>query len=107
MQAIPNAEQTTTPSGVRARATMATALIVAAVAALAITSLIQSNERATAQSPISVQGAPAALTVPLSVPLDSGEVGPFAFGYVVFDWDPAAAGGVPGFDSWPPASRPQ
>ena len=83
---------------------MATVLIVAAIAALAITSLIQSNERATAQSPVVVQGAP---SVPRSVPLDSGEVGPFAFGHLVFDWDPAAPGGVPGFDSWPPGARPQ
>ena len=107
MEAIPNGEQATTPSGVLARATLATALIVAAIAALAITSLIQSNERATAQSPVVVQGAPSMLTVPQSVPLDSGEVGPFAFGHVVFDWDPAAPGGVPGFDSWPPGVRPQ
>ena len=32
---------------------------------------------------------------PLSIPLDSGEVGPFAFGYLVFENDPA--NGVPGF----------
>jgi hypothetical protein len=25
----------------------------------------------------------------------------FAFGYLEFDWDPAALGGLPGFDSWP------
>jgi hypothetical protein len=77
---------------------------VAAIAALAITSLIQSNKRASAQPRVSIQGAPSMLTVPLSVPLDSGEVGPFAFGHVEFDWDPA--GGVPGFGSWPPGSRP-
>lgn len=107
MEAIPNAKQTTKPCGVLARTTMAAALIVAAIAALAITSLIQSNERATAQSPAAIQAAPSMLTVPSSVPLDSGEVGPFAFGYLVFDWDPAGPGGVPGFDSWPPGSRPQ
>ena len=26
---------------------------------------------------------------------------PFAFGYLEFDWDPSAPGGVPGFDKWP------
>jgi hypothetical protein len=31
-----------------------------------------------------------------------GNIGPFAFGYVEFDVDPAL--GVPGFDSWPPGS---
>jgi hypothetical protein len=25
----------------------------------------------------------------------------FAFGFLEFDWDPDAPGGVPGFDSWP------
>jgi hypothetical protein len=25
----------------------------------------------------------------------------FAFGFLEFDWDPNAPGGVPGFDSWP------
>ena len=25
----------------------------------------------------------------------------FAFGFLEFDWDPNARGGVPGFDSWP------
>ena len=44
-------------------------------------------------------------TVPLSVPLDSGEVGPFAFGHVEFDWDPAS--GVPGFGAWPPGGGRQ
>src|SRR5215510_4842776 len=39
-----------------------------------------------------------------SVPSDGGDIGHFAFGYVEFDWDPQAPGGVPGFDSWPPGS---
>lgn len=26
---------------------------------------------------------------------------PFAFGYLEFDWDPSAPGGLPGFDTWP------
>ena len=34
--------------------------------------------------------APAAVTQPS-----------FAFGFLEFDWDPNAAGGVPGFSSWP------
>ena len=29
----------------------------------------------------------------------------FAFGYLEFDWDPNAPGGVPGFDSWPSPGR--
>jgi hypothetical protein len=101
MEAVPNGERATSPSGVSARATMATALIVAAIASLAITSLIHSK-RATAQSHLA-QPAPSMLTVPLSIPLDSGEIGPFAFGHLEFDWNPAD--GVPGFSAWPSGAR--
>jgi hypothetical protein len=86
---------------VSARKTMATVLIVAAIAALATTSLIQSQEQATARSGILARSPPS--TLAMSIPLDSGEVGPFAFGHVEFDWGPA--GGVPDFDSWPPGSQ--
>jgi hypothetical protein len=85
------------------RETLAAVLIVAAVAALAVTSLIQNHEQATAQS--SALARPAPSTVAASVSRHPREVGPFAFGHVEFDWRPAAAGGVPGFDSWPPGSR--
>jgi hypothetical protein len=100
-----NGEQAATHSGDLARATVATVLVVGAIAALAITSLIHSHDKATAQSHVPAAPAPATLTLPLSVPRDSGEVWPFAFGYLEFDWDPAAPGGVPGFDSWPSGSR--
>ena len=85
------------------RETLAAVLIVAALAALVVTSLIQSHEQATAQSGVSARPAPS--TVSASVSRRSREVGPFAFGHVEFDWGPAAAGGVPGFDSWPSGSR--
>ena len=92
-----------------ARTTMATVLIVAAVATLVITSLIRPQAPAAAQTPLAAetapQSAPTAATIPMSVPPDTGDVGHFAFGYLVFDWDPQAPGGVPGFDSWPPGSR--
>jgi hypothetical protein len=52
----------------------------------------------------SVRARPEAASVSNSAPSDIGNVGNFAFGYVEFDWDPKAPGGVPGFDSWPPAS---
>lgn len=87
--------------GIPARAAFASVLIAAALGALAITSVFKANDRATAQSGAAVARAPQVFG---SVPLDSGEVGPFAFGYVEFDWDPSAPGGVPGFDSWPPGS---
>ena len=84
-----------------ATARMATVLILAATAALAVMSLIPNNERAVAQP----QVQPPKATAPLSVPPVSRQAGSFAFGYLEFDWDPSASGGVPGFDSWPPASQ--
>jgi|RhiMetdeSRZDD1v2_1073273.scaffolds.fasta_scaffold2867095_2 hypothetical protein len=81
------------------RETMATVLIVTAIIALATTSLIQGHEPATAQSVALAAPAPSRLAPPLSVPLDSGEVGPFSFGYLVFESDPAH--GVPGFGPLP------
>lgn len=92
----------TNPSGVLARTTMATVLIVAAIASLAITSLIHGNARATAQSSGVIQHGPSTPAGLVSVPLDSGEVGAFAFGYVEFDQNPAK---VPGFSSWMPSPK--
>jgi hypothetical protein len=41
-----------------------------------------------------------AASVPNSKPAD-GERSARFFGFLEFDWDPAASGGVPGFDPWP------
>jgi hypothetical protein len=87
------------------RASLATVLGLLAVAALAITSVLQSNERATAQSEHSMQSVWLPSVQATSVPLDSGEVGPFAFGYLVFENDPAQ--GVHGFGPLPPRSTSQ
>ena len=45
-------------------------------------------------------------SVPQSVPVAAATPGAptrpsFAFGFLEFDWDPDAPGGVPGFDFWP------
>jgi hypothetical protein len=53
-----------------------------------------------------VYANPEGASVPNSVVPDP-DVGNFAFGYVEFDQDPKAPGGVPGFDSWPPGSPPR
>jgi hypothetical protein len=90
-------------SGVFARTTMATLLIVAAILALAVTSLADS-ERAQSNVPVQI-ALVQTLTIPASVPRHSGEVKPLAFGHVEMDWDPAAPGGIPGFDIWPPGSQ--
>jgi hypothetical protein len=87
------------------RTTLATLLAIAALTALAITSLIQSNQQATAQSNIAMAPKRSMAATPLYVLPDSGELGPFVFGYLEFDWDPAH--GIPGFSALPPKSRAQ
>ena len=81
-------------------------LIATAAMALVVTGLIRPYPAA-AQTP--AQAAPMSTAVPAtaqtSVPRDSGGSGNFAFGFLVFDWDPQAPGGVPGFDSWPPGAH--
>ncbi|MBX9775778.1 MAG: hypothetical protein K2Y71_15460 [Xanthobacteraceae bacterium] len=89
------------PPPVSTRAMVSATLVVAAIASLAITGMLHGNTRAAAQSRMS-QPAPSVPTLPVSVPLDSGEFGPFAFGHLEFDWNPAD--GVPGFSAWPPGS---
>ena len=103
MSPVSGAQSTTTLGRrlerVTMRETMATALIAAAIVALATTSLIHGQEQATTQSAALATPAPSRPALPLSIPLDSGEVGPFAFGYLVFENDPAD--GVPGFGPLP------
>jgi hypothetical protein len=62
------------------------------------------------RSPVAAGASAAALpdshafTIPARLsrpaPADHGRV-PLIFGFLEFDWDPDAPGGVPGFDSWP------
>jgi hypothetical protein len=59
------------------------------------------KEALTAAADVTVSREPA-LAYPAMT--DSGDVGPFAYGYVEFDVDPRRPGGVPGFDTWPPGS---
>jgi hypothetical protein len=81
---------------------IAIALVLAAfLAATLIVSVAQITHPA--GSP--VHAKPEGVTVPNSVASDA-DVGNFAFGYVEFDQNPKAPGGVPGFDSWPPGSPP-
>ena len=61
--------------------------------------------RGTVDANSGVLARTALATIPISVPLDSGDAGRFAFGYLVFDWDPRAPGGVPGFGTWPPTGQ--
>jgi hypothetical protein len=45
--------------------------------------------------------APEVVRTAVSAPASAVERKSFAFGYLEFDWDPNAPGGMPGFDSWP------
>ena len=95
-------EHTASPKAALSRTTMAGVLMAAAIAALAVTSLIHGNQQATARSDIAMAPTQPVPVAPLSVPLDSGEVATFAFGYLVFERDPAD--GVPGFAALPPGA---
>jgi hypothetical protein len=99
MRPVPNDEQPTTHFGVLARATMVTSLIVAAISAVAITSLIQSDRQATAEARLLLRPAPSMAWADTGF----GDLG--RFGFLEFDWDPAAPGGVPGFDFGRPRTQ--
>lgn len=48
--------------------------------------------------------APNAIPASDSTPSNAQDTGNFAWGYVEFDQDPKAPGGIPGFDHWPPGA---
>jgi len=92
-------------SGSSARAAIAAALLAGSIAGLAITILIQGNESAGAEELVFADSAASMPKGPSLPSRASVELGHFAFGYLEFDWNPTAADGVSGFDSWPPGSR--
>jgi hypothetical protein len=84
------------------------------VALLALSSLTAAHDRvpkpppAFPTEPITTRGSTAAVPKLASVSLSGTSAIPsrgaglkLFFGFVEFDWDPDAPGGVPGFDSWP------
>jgi hypothetical protein len=48
----------------------------------------------------SIIGSLAPQSVRVAAPVAASQPS-LAFGFLEFDWDPNAPGGVPGFDSWP------
>jgi hypothetical protein len=54
---------------------------------------------------INTVAAPKVLSVAVAGSSTASAQKAFAFGYLEFDWDPNAPGGVPGFDSWPNQGR--
>jgi hypothetical protein len=88
-----------------ARIAMATVLLVAAIVALAITGVMYGHERAAARDRLQQRSAPSRPAMVSPQRQGLGAAGTFAFGYLEFDWDPTAPGGVPGFDAWPAGGR--
>jgi hypothetical protein len=86
------------PSALVVGGVLAAALIGAAFAAPQYGSMSEPapRELATIISTPPQQSARAVTAIPAAVTQPS-----FAFGFLEFDWDPNAPGGVPGFDSWP------
>lgn len=62
------------------------------------------NPASKTRSDIETAPAPEEPVLTYRTPILSGNPGHFAHGYLEFDADPSAPGGVPGFDSWPPGS---
>jgi hypothetical protein len=104
MTANPNGERRAC-ADVFARIAMATVLLVTAIAALAITSVMHGHERAAARDRVQQRTAPSRPAMSSPQLQGLGAVGTFAFGHLEFDWDPTAPDGVPGFDTWPPGGR--
>jgi hypothetical protein len=92
---------TVSPRVALSRTTMAAVLMAAAIAALVLAGIAHSDRQAANAAPAT---APSMASVPLSMPLDSGEVR-FAFGYLEFE--DFLVGGVPGLVALPPKSRAQ
>jgi hypothetical protein len=78
--------------------------LAAAVIALALSVSSSGRSRGAVGSPAAVLSDSHAVTTEarMSRPAsaDLGRV-PLFFGFLEYDWDPDAPGGVPGFDSWP------
>lgn len=86
------------------RTTMAASLMVAAIAALTVTGLVQTDRQAAANTTVATSAPSVAAMLP-SLPLDSGELVPFSFGFLVFESDPVNH--IPGFGPLSPAAPAQ
>ena len=83
------------------------ATIVLALAVLSIPYAVQSQRFASLPDATSPMAEALATVVPSAK--NAGLIDPEvdqAFGFLVYDWDPRAQSGVPGFDRWIPAAQP-
>ena len=78
----------------------ASVLCVVAILTFALPETAQRRSVDTAvRSALSAKGPQSAQKNASSITAVGGK--PFSFGYLEFDWDPSAPGGLPGFDRWP------
>jgi hypothetical protein len=92
------------------RIVFAAAVVAAALFAL-FSPAAQSDQRAdTVVASTAVPSAPAVAPHPAETPRSPSSTqghGSRFFGFLEFDWDPNAPGGVPGFDPWPATQQRQ
>ena len=95
---------------IRRQASSVAGIVATLVLALAIISFpysVRSQRFASLPDATSPMAEALATVVPSAK--NAGLIDPeadFAFGYMVYDWDPRTPGGVPGFSQWIPSAQP-
>ncbi len=79
---------------------IARVIAIMAIAAAVLALIIPVSFSGPHASTVNVAARAQATAVP-NGKLADGERVPWFFGFLEFDWDPDAPGGVPGFDPWP------
>jgi len=75
-------------------------IAIMAIAAAVLVLIVPASFSGPRTSTVNAVARAQATAVP-SGKLTDGERVPWFFGFLEFDWDPNAPGGVPGFDPWP------
>lgn len=79
---------------------IARVIAIMAIAAAVLALIVPVSFSGPRTSTVNAVARAQAAAVPNGKPTD-GERVPWFFGFLEFDWDPNAPGGVPGFDPWP------
>ena len=99
-----NAVATRRPGDPARRILLAVAALFAAVLALVLPGASSNQGTGTVVAWAADLSAPHSATAPVDMarsPSSNHGDGSRFFGFLEFDWDPNAPGGVPGFDPWP------
>ena len=92
------------PGGPARRILLAAAVPVAALLALVLPATWSSQRTGVVGASAAVPSVPHSARAPVNMawsPSSDHRHGSRFFGFLEFDWDPDAPGGVPGFDPWP------